>query len=740
MHPNADAPFRMTAHMPAHTPARTPARTLTWAALAAASAALAAFASAAQTDPSTPNDPPADPRPEHAAPEPAEAVEADVPDADAAEAEAVEDAETSDPSLPPDNPEARAALDALLARYASLTTYQDRCRVEMQAAMGRAETNTNATMSFHVPIAFERPGRLAVSSFTGSIVVNGPDLLEIDGTGGRYLRAAAPKKLWPCEFELQNYALSSSVHPLLHLLADHADGSHGMIGEPLRALALREEPAAANRPAHRVLEILSEPGERDSLTQIAGGGMMSNAPRQRVDLHLDPTTGLIASAVVHTEDQIAATRETLSENAGISIDFTSLAVAIEFLDIRVDQPIDPAVFSPDLSAMREVTTFYEGGDDTDSEDIPGAAFIHQPVPAFAAKDLNGADVSTESLKGSVVLLDFWATWCGPCVAAMPSVQELASEYADKGLVVIGINQDLPGQEQAVRDFLTEKAVTFTQVLDPEDAIAEKFDVSAIPTSVLIDRDGVVQAYHIGFAGKEAYKKEIEALLAGEALAMPTPEVKPTKPEGGWLAEVSPERLATAPGESPVSAWISANARLDGRDVRVMPHDAGGLAYLDPRGGTIQRIPFDDDASVEELCPVRTLGEGGEETSFFVATTAEDAQASNIRLVNARGRTKWEHRLELPAGADVYTEVKLAAGDLTGDGLPEFAALVGVTDGDSYETDTHVVVLDSVGQPITSAKVELDGSVGGVVIEPGQPGGRGTLFCFGSSRMVSVRLD
>lgn len=727
MHPNADAPF----YMPAHMPARTPARTLTWAALAAANAALAAFASAAQPDPSAPNDPPAE-QPAPAAPE---AVEADVPDA--ADAEAVEDAETSDPSLPPDNPEARAALDALLARYASLTTYQDRCRVEMRAAMGRAETNTNATMSFHVPIAFERPGRLAVSSFTGSIVVNGPDLLEIDGTGGRYLRAAAPEKLWPCEFELQNHAVSSSAHPLLHLLADHADGSHGLIGEPLRALSLREEPAAADRPAHRVLEILSEPGDRDSFTQMSG--MMSNGSRERVDLHLDPTTGLIAFAVVHTEDQIAATRETLEENAGISVDFTSLAVAIEFLDIRVDQPIDPAVFSPDLSAMREVTTFYEGGDDTDSEDIPGAAFIHQPVPAFAAKDLNGADVSTESLKGSVVLLDFWATWCGPCVAAMPSVQELATEYADKGLVVIGINQDLPGQEQAVRDFLTEKAITFTQVLDPEDAIAEKFDVSAIPTSVLIDRDGVVQAYHIGFAGKEAYKKEIETLLAGEALAMPAAEVKPTKPEGGWLAEVSPERLATAPGESPVSAWISANARIDGRDVRVMPHDAGGLAYLDPRGGTIQRIPFDDDASVEELCPVRTLGEGGEETAFFVATSADEGHF-NFRLVNARGRTMWEHRLELPADADVYSEVKLAAGDLTGDGLPEFAALVGVTDGDSYETDTHVVVLDSVGQTITSAKVELDGSVGGVVIEPGQPGGRGTLFCFGSSRMVSVRLD
>lgn len=143
-----------------------------------------------------------------------------------------------------------------------------------------------------------------------------------------------------------------------------------------------------------------------------------------------------------------------------------------------------------------------------------------PAPAFAAQTLDGEPVSLADLKGKVVLLDFWATWCAPCIQGMPAMQALHEKYGDKGLVVIGVSIDSSNMGDKVRTLVGDKGLTFSMIHNADGEIAKSYGVGPIPHSVLIGPDGTIQAAHIGFApGMEAtYSEEIEKLLKGEKLA------------------------------------------------------------------------------------------------------------------------------------------------------------------------------------------------------------------------------
>jgi thiol-disulfide isomerase/thioredoxin len=137
------------------------------------------------------------------------------------------------------------------------------------------------------------------------------------------------------------------------------------------------------------------------------------------------------------------------------------------------------------------------------------------APAFSTNTPDGAAIALEAHRGRVVLLDFWATWCPPCVASMPALQRLHTEYGGKGFVVVGVNQEA-GEEQLVRKFLRTHSISFPIAMD-NGAIARKYGVFTFPTSFLLDRDGTIVATYRGVASESALRRDIEAaLLAGEA--------------------------------------------------------------------------------------------------------------------------------------------------------------------------------------------------------------------------------
>lgn len=124
------------------------------------------------------------------------------------------------------------------------------------------------------------------------------------------------------------------------------------------------------------------------------------------------------------------------------------------------------------------------------------------APDFTLKDLDGEEVSLSDLKGKVVYLDFWATWCPPCRAALPHTQELsASDDAKEGeLVVLAVDQreDIP----TIRRFMLDQDYSFRVLLDSDGAVGDQYGVTGIPQFVVIDHEGKVAWHAVGFSGEE----------------------------------------------------------------------------------------------------------------------------------------------------------------------------------------------------------------------------------------------
>jgi thiol-disulfide isomerase/thioredoxin len=130
---------------------------------------------------------------------------------------------------------------------------------------------------------------------------------------------------------------------------------------------------------------------------------------------------------------------------------------------------------------------------------------------FQLKDMNGVDVKLESFKGKVILLNFWATWCGPCKAEIPSLVELQEKYADD-LVVLGFSVDDPAEK--MKPYAEEYKVNYPLLVGNgrEDVQNAFGPLLGIPVSVIIGRDGIIAKKHTGIATKEQFEREIQALL------------------------------------------------------------------------------------------------------------------------------------------------------------------------------------------------------------------------------------
>lgn len=138
----------------------------------------------------------------------------------------------------------------------------------------------------------------------------------------------------------------------------------------------------------------------------------------------------------------------------------------------------------------------------------------EPGDAAPALDLPGTPgrVVLSSLKGKVVYLDFWASWCGPCRKSFPWMNELQRKYADQGLVVVGVNLD--AKQEDAQAFLQRTPAEFRIAFDPQGETPRRFGVKGMPTSFLIHRNGQVVQKHTGFTDKTAREAEehIVALL------------------------------------------------------------------------------------------------------------------------------------------------------------------------------------------------------------------------------------
>jgi thiol-disulfide isomerase/thioredoxin len=140
------------------------------------------------------------------------------------------------------------------------------------------------------------------------------------------------------------------------------------------------------------------------------------------------------------------------------------------------------------------------------------------APDFNLRSPAGERLNLKTmLKDGPVLLDFWATWCKPCVKAMPKLQEIHETYGSLGLTIVGVNEDGPRGQSKVKPFLRARKLTFQVGLDPDGGLMKRMRVTALPTTLLIDRDGEIVYRQAGFTkGSEAGLIEAIEALVGPA--------------------------------------------------------------------------------------------------------------------------------------------------------------------------------------------------------------------------------
>jgi peroxiredoxin len=136
------------------------------------------------------------------------------------------------------------------------------------------------------------------------------------------------------------------------------------------------------------------------------------------------------------------------------------------------------------------------------------ALVGQRAAEFTLKDLAGNEVTLAKLRGNVVVLDFWATWCPPCRESMPGLQKLHEELSDKHVKIFAVN--LREEPDVVRKYLESSKLTLPVILDADGAVASKYSVSGIPQTVVIGKGGRVQNVFVGF-GPQSEQKLREAV-------------------------------------------------------------------------------------------------------------------------------------------------------------------------------------------------------------------------------------
>lgn len=146
-------------------------------------------------------------------------------------------------------------------------------------------------------------------------------------------------------------------------------------------------------------------------------------------------------------------------------------------------------------SLQEGSSTADGSDPADQQDASFGVRVGDLAPDFTLTALDGSEYRLSDLRGQIVLLNFWATWCGPCLIEMPLLEEQYKQYKDDGLIVLAVNDG--ESRDRVREFAEENLLDIPLLLDPGSVVQRRYQIRGYPSSVFVDRDGLVEFVHIG---------------------------------------------------------------------------------------------------------------------------------------------------------------------------------------------------------------------------------------------------
>jgi thiol-disulfide isomerase/thioredoxin len=665
-----------------------------------------------------------------------------------------------------EDPEARAFLESARARYQQFQTYQDRLEVSVVIKGTDAEGEPmDHSHDLKRTFKFARPDRFLWESKEATVRSNGRSRWTYVSKTRQYMENEVQS-----DDEMDADLFGGPVHVQYHahpvgaaLL--HPDRKLADLFPAITGLTGLSEETREGVSYHCVRGTLAAGWAEES--EITFAAWFRAADGLLTEIRIDATAAYQAMMNRrHEIDQEEDEAESGAERAQPKIE--KAEVVLSFLDIVVDGelPDEAFVFQP-ADDDKKVRTFRRPRPDR-SEQLK---LIGKPAPDISGAGLDGEPLALADWRGRVVLLDFWATWCGPCVAAIPHIQKLAEQFADQPVTVLGINRDREGAEKKVASFLEKKQITFRQFMDVEGTVAETYKVTGIPCSVLIDTNGIVQDVKVGFSsgGEDDLAENIRRLLDGKVIHDPqelaqrladeaadeedpdSDDAASASAASAVLEEVHPELLA--PGHRETGQFSGYSARPfdldgDGRPELLLPDWRQTVYIVSADGAAVSKVRLQGRGQSYNLrgCqPVRRADGMYWLASFSRWSSGGASEKTVVDFFSPDGARLWSYTPEYPAGLN--GEIHLAAGDLDGDGEPEL--VVGITlyrrqkiRANAYTHDSqrsYLAILDGDGQlrSLRNAGIkDINHLWIAAAPEPGQPA---AILCIGDNRIQRFTL-
>ena len=370
-------------------------------------------------------------------------------------------------------PDAKKVLDSVSSAYTKLKTLSMTGTItgEFDVDGQKGNESTDFTTTFAAPNKFKHETK--DDSVLGS---TGERLYVYAKPRNAYLTADAPK---------QKVMSDQLPEPFAQLI-----GSQNLS----LVLALSSEPTnELTRTYSKIVKAADVQVDGKPFTAL------DLKPRQgaaATTLLFDPATNLLRRATMNMADELAARGAKDVKKAVITIDYKGTTA-------DADAKPEQFAWAPPPTA-KDAKEMAEGGDD----DEASKALTGKPAPDFKLKGLDDKEVALKDLKGNVVVLDFWATWCGPCVGSLPHIDKIASDMKEKGVRVFAVNQ--AEDKELVQGFMKSKNLTVPVLLDSDSKVGQSYKANAIPETVVIGKDGIVRKVFVG-AGPDTETKLREAI-------------------------------------------------------------------------------------------------------------------------------------------------------------------------------------------------------------------------------------